>query len=377
MKTKYIVLITLLISIFTSCKNAEELHDVIYFTGTETSPAVSYTINGPAELGVTVTSSCLAPTDQKISIKANPEMVTTYNSEYKKNYKTIPEENYKLSQNEIILEAGKNVSEQLILSLLSTEGFEEGATYCMPLTITNVEGGLEILESSRTIYVVLQQQIITQAADLKGFASASPGFENDASLESVPCVSMEARLLAKGFASYNPYISTVMGLEENFLLRFGDVNIKPNQIQLSGGGFPVTSKTEFEINKWYHVAVVYDGNTIKLYVNGELDGQTDAPRGPINLCGKGNNIFYIGESCNGRKFNGVISEVRVWKKALNQTEIQNNMCYITPDNYKDMIAYWRFNDGADAEVIKDWTGNGWDLSLSGSVNWVEGVKCPE
>ncbi len=80
MKTKYIVLITLLISIFTSCKNAEELHDVIYFTGTETSPAVAYTINGPAELGVTVTSSCLAPTDQKISIKANPELVAIYNS---------------------------------------------------------------------------------------------------------------------------------------------------------------------------------------------------------------------------------------------------------------------------------------------------------
>lgn len=377
MKTKYIVLITLLISIFTSCKNAEELHDVIYFTGTETSPAVSYTINGPAELGVTVTSSCLAPTDQKISIKANPEMVATYNSEYKKNYKTIPEENYKLSQNEIILEAGKNVSEQLILSLLSTEGFEEGATYCMPLTITNVEGGLEILESSRTIYVVLQQQIITQAADLKGSASASPGFENDESLKSVPSVTMEARLLANRFASRSPFISTVMGLEENFLLRFGDVNIKPNQIQLSGGGFPVTSKTEFETNKWYHVAVVYDGNTIKLYINGQLDGQTDAPRGPINLCGEGSNIFYIGQSCGGRMFNGVISEVRVWKKALNQTEIQNNMCYITPDNYKDMIAYWRFNDGADAEVIKDWTGNGWDLSLSGSVNWVEGVKCPE
>ncbi len=71
-----------------------------------------------------------------------------------------------------------------------------------------------------------------------------------------------------------------------------------------------------------------------------------------------------------------LPEVRVWKKALNQTEIQNNMCYITPDNYKDMIAYWRFNDGADAEVIKDWTGNGWDLSLSGSVTG-EGVKCPE
>lgn len=168
-----------------------------------------------------------------------------------------------------------------------------------------------------------------------------------------------------------------MGLEENFLLRFGDVNIKNNQLQLAGGGFPVTSKTEFELNKWYHVAVVYDGSTIKLYVNGEPDGQTDAPRGPINLCGTGKNTFYIGYSAGGRCFNGAISEVRVWKKALNQMEIQNNMCYVAPDSYPDLIAYWRFNDGAKADVIKDWTGNGWDLKISRMPDWVEGVKCPE
>lgn len=377
MKTKYLLLITLLLSVFTSCKNAEDLSDVVYFTGTETSPAVQYTINGPADLGITVTASCLAPTDQVISVKANPQMVPAFNEEYKKNYKAVPEENYKLSQNEVVLKAGENVSEQLILSLLTTEGFEEGTVYCMPLTITNVEGGLEVLESSRTIYVVLQQQIITQAAHLKTSVYMAPGFENDESLSSVPAVTMEARIMAQGFKASNPFISTVMGLEENFLLRFGDVNIKNNQLQLAGGGFPVTSKTEFELNKWYHIAVVYDGSTIKLYVNGELDGQTDAPRGPINLCGTGNNTFYIGYSAGGRQFNGAVSEVRVWKKALNQIEIQNNMCYVAPDSYPDMIAYWRFNDGPEAGTIKDWTGNGWDLALSRKPDWVEGVKCPE
>lgn len=374
MQTKLILLITLFISLFSACKNAEDLEDVLYFTGTETSPVSQYTIDGPTDIGITVSSSCLASSEQKINISVATEKLEEYNHTNGKTYKGLPEGSYKLSSESILLKAGENVSEQLILSLLNTSKFEEGAVYCLPLTISNVEGGMPVLESSRTIYIVLNQTIITQAAASKNMPIP---FEDDPSLASVPQVTMEARVMVTKFASSNPYISTVMGVEEEFLLRFGDVTIEPNQLQLAGGGYPVTAKTEFETNKWYHLAVVFDGSTIKLYVNGELDGQTDAPRGPIVLCGKTDKRrFCIGGSLNSRLLNGYISEVRVWKKALSQSQIQNNMCYVSPDNYKDMIAYWRFNDGADAEVIKDWTGNGWDINTTIS-NWVEGVKCPE
>lgn len=374
MQTKLILLMTLFITLFSACKNAEDLEDVLYFTGTETSPISQYTIDGPTDIGITVSSSCLASSEQKINISVATEKLEEYNHTNGKTYKGLPEGSYKLSSESILLKAGENVSEQLILSLLNTSKFEEGAVYCLPLTISNVEGGMPVLESSRTIYIVLNQTIITQAAASKNMPIP---FEDDPSLASVPQVTMEARVMVTKFASSNPYISTVMGVEEEFLLRFGDVTIEPNQLQLAGGGYPVTAKTEFETNKWYHLAVVFDGSTIKLYVNGELDGQTDAPRGPIVLCGKTDKRrFCIGGSLNSRFLNGYISEVRVWKKALSQSQIQNNMCYVSPDNYKDMIAYWRFNDGADAEVIKDWTGNGWDINTTIS-NWVEGVKCPE
>lgn len=64
----------------------------------------------------------------------------------------------------------------------------------------------------------------------------------------------------------------------------------------------------------------------------------------------------------------------MWKKALTQNEIQNNMCYISSDNYQDMIAYWRFNEG-EGDIVRDWTGNGWNINMS--LDWVEGVRCPE
>lgn len=372
MKAKYLLLTLLWVGILSSCTNAETFRDVLYFTGTENSPTVKYTVDGPAEIGITVTASCQSASDQVIRVKIDPDKLEGYNSLYGKKYEMVPAEDYMLSSDKLVLKAGENISEQMIFSLLRITNFKEGVAYCLPLTITDVSGGMPVLESSRTVYIVLNQVMIVSAAKSVNMPIA---FQNDPSLESVPQVTMEARVKVNKFASSSPYISTVMGVEEEFLLRFGDTTIKPNQIQLAGGGFPVTGKTEFEVDKWYHLAVVFDGSTIKLYVNGELDGQVDAPRAPVVLCGKTDKRrFCIGGSLNSRLLNGYISEVRVWKKALTQNEIQNNICYISPEYYPDMVAYWRFNEGGGS-VIKDWTGNGWDINRS--LSWIEGVRCPE
>ncbi|WP_073348197.1 DUF1735 and LamG domain-containing protein [Bacteroides congonensis] len=374
MKAKYLLLTIFWVGILSACTNVETFKDVLYFTGTEDSPAVKYTIDGPAEIGVTVSASCQVTSDQIIRVRVDQDKLEGYNALYGKKYKMVPTKDYMLSNDEIVLKAGENISEQLIFSLLRASNFEEGVTYCVPLTITDVTGGMPVLDSSRTVYLVLNQVMVVNAANLSRTNMQLP-FESDPSLAAVPQVTMEARVKVNKFASSSPFISTVMGVEEEFLLRFGDTTIKPNQIQLAGGGFPVTGKTEFEVDKWYHLAVVFDGSTIKLYVNGELDGQVDAPRGPVILCGNTDKRrFCIGSSVNSRYLDGSISEVRVWKRALTQNEIQNNMCYISPDYYQDMVAYWRFNEGGGA-VIKDWTGNGWDISRT--LNWTEGVRCPE
>ncbi len=41
------------------------------------------------------------------------------------------------------------------------------------------------------------------------------------------------------------------------------------------------SKTEYARGKWYHVAAVYDGKQMRLYVNGALDATSDAQSGPV------------------------------------------------------------------------------------------------
>lgn len=373
MKTYYLLLIVFVVCLFSACKNADDFQDVVYFTGTETSPVSKFTVDGPAEMAITVSASCKAEQKVKVQVKADPGKVEGYNQATGKVYKMLPEGSYKLSDSELTIEEGKTASTPLKISLLSVDDFEEGVVYCLPVSITGVDG-LPVLEASRTIYVVFNQVIITKAASLASNYFAV-SFERDESLKSVPNVSMEARVYVNQFQSSNPYISTVMGIEENFLLRFGDVNIDPNQIQLAGGGFQVTGTTQFETKKWYHLAVVYDGTEIKLYINGILNGSIAAPRGNINLTDDYSGGFHIGRSVNSRYLNGAISEARVWTKALTANEILNNMCYVDPTS-PGLLAYWRMNE-CEGQNVKDWTGHGWDIKAGRDIVWMEGVRCPE
>lgn len=385
MKTKYILYPVLIFSLLLSCKNADDFQDMIYFTGTEKSTTAKFAIDGPTNIGISITASTKVESDIAVQVKAAPEMIDGYNKANDKQYMALPEGSYDLSTTQVTITEGQNVSEQIRFSINSLDNFEEGVTYCMPVTITGTDGGLPVLEPCRTLYVVIDRTIITHAASLTGNYFKVP-FSTNPDLSSVPHVSMEARVLVNSFQSSNPYISSLIGIEEHFLLRFGDVTINKEQLQLAGGGYPLTSTIDFATGTWYHVAIVYDGSKLKLYINGVLNATTDAPRGNINLASASSGGFHIGYSAGGRYLNGAISEARVWTKALTEVEIQSNMCYVDATT-PGLLAYWRFNEGqkiideesgGEIDLVKDWTGNGYDLQPArGEIVWIEGVRCPE
>lgn len=362
--------------LFLGCKNSEELSHVIYMTGTEKTSVSRITIDGPQSFGVSATCTAKAERDLHVAFKVDPSLVERYNAEKGTSYKVLPEQCYNMESTESIIKQGSCVSTPIMFNITTTEGMEDGVVYLVPITLTSAEG-YAVLESCRTNYVVINRTIVTKVLSLAGNRSLNvPKFTEDPSLKSLSQVTMECRVKMNSFCNTDPYISSIMGIEfdENFLLRFGDVTIKNNQFQVTAKD-QITPEMTFDTGKWYHFAVVFDGNQFIIYVNGESVATKQATRGPVNLYDGGD--FNFGYSYNGRYLDGCISEARIWTRALSQVEVQENVCYVQPDA-EGLLAYWRFNDG-DESVARDFTGHGYDAEIKtgGTLQWVEGVKCPE
>jgi hypothetical protein len=80
-------------------------------------------------------------------------------------------------------------------------------------------------------------------------------------------------------------------------------------------------------NQWHHVAGVYDGSNAYIYIDGGLDSNSVACSGSMAT---NNWDVYIGENSesldggsNGREWDGLLSDVRVYNYALTQSEVND------------------------------------------------------
>lgn len=379
-------LLYMTVALIAGCQEAAKSKDVILFTGTEGSPKVTFTIEEPRDMGVTVTATNKVEKDTKVTLALGDKaLLDNYNAQTGKKYQMPPENSCKLSANETVIKTGNYVSENVKFSVLSLEEFVEGVNYCIPVVITGTDGDMPVLEASRVMYIVVNQTIISRAVDLHGRCGFNvPKFLTDPRLAALGQITMEIRVCVNSFPgeNANPGISSLMGIEENFLFRFGDISIDKNQLQLApaivgGKKYFTTGETRYTAGRWHQVVCVYDGSSVAIYVDGKLDVRFGAGPGTVNINDDpmGFGGFWFGKSCGGRYLNGAISEARFWTKALTMNEIQDNACYVDPTT-EGLLAYWRFNAVEDG-AVRDETGNGFDaIPENKAYTWIENVKCP-
>ena len=78
----------------------------------------------------------------------------------------------------------------------------------------------------------------------------------------------------------------------------------------------------FALNQWYHVVSVFSGQTLRLYINGELiASQRELTTSPIDKCVGGNLRFGAQAAYDSNNFNGWMDEIRIYNRALTQAEI--------------------------------------------------------
>ena len=158
-----------------------------------------------------------------------------------------------------------------------------------------------------------------------------------------------------------------------------------NTINFAANGVSVNLSGNKNINdeKWHHVAAVYDGTSIYLYVDGALDASAPATglisqtSDPVSL---GNNVGVY----NAYYFNGFIDEVGLYNRPLSASEIQqiylagtNGICLL-PVAINSQPGNQTVNAGTNATlsvvatgsqpINYQWTLNG--TNLAGATNSV-------
>lgn len=389
------ILLSLLVLLIASCQESQKYYEGVYVVGADQlTPIANLTVDElPSAIGVKVASSCAVGGNVEVSMKASPELVESFNKEYKKNYEVLPESSYQLENTTLTIENGKNTSSNGVrLSVVNRDELKMGKTYLLPVSIASVsDNNLSIIEGSRTIYIVINQILITQAADISrgnGYFKVDFRKESKFDTKALSSVTFEARVRFKSMTSYSgKWCFSVMGLEENFCLRTAGDRNSGWKLQLSGGSPAVDSRDVLPNDKWVHLACVYDGAQGKklIYINGELQGELPDSRGTVDLTqayGQDKNAsFYIGQSAaDNRYMDGYVSEARVWAVARSAAELKNNVCWVDPLS-EGLVAYWRFNEASpeNEDIITDLTGNGYDAKYAGSydLKFVEGVRCPD
>lgn len=117
-------------------------------------------------------------------------------------------------------------------------------------------------------------------------------------------------LIDKGRDSYGGYS---LNIDETFKkTRF--------KVRVGSNSKNVLSSTEYVNDVWNHVVGTYDGTDLKIYLNGSLDGTTNAP----GTMGTNTIDVRIGSTNDGLVYDGNIAISRIYNKALTAAEVEQN-----------------------------------------------------
>ena len=200
-------------------------------------------------------------------------------------------------------------------------------------------------------------------------------------LNPTSAITVEAWIYAN---SWKPQIwaGTIVGKQvgspdRGYCLTVGEGGKAEFTVAIDNSWQKATSPAVLTLAAWHHVAGVYDGTTISIYINGVLQNSTPYT-GTIDAS-TGTDLN-IGENptWSGRVFNGRIDEVRIWNIARSQTEIFDNMTVNIDPATTGLMGYWKFDDATGA-TLTDATPNanhGTLTNMDTDNAWVAGFFIP-
>ena len=146
---------------------------------------------------------------------------------------------------------------------------------------------------------------------------------------------------------------------QGYVLRCGDNGKLSFNIADAGGTWQeAASASLMDTGIWYHVAGSFDGDSVNIYINGELVGTRLVNTSISTSTGLTARIGDLAMG-GGRRFDGMIDEVRVWSRAVSQDNIRDWMCRKVTSSHPDysgLAAYWNLDEDSGTNAA-DGSGN--------------------
>ena len=165
--------------------------------------------------------------------------------------------------------------------------------------------------------------------------------------------------------------SNIWGLQRGWSDSYHSVNFNveaENGETVRAGG--VMGLTDVDDNNWHHVAGVYDGQNLKVYIDGKLSNSVVANKRKLN---KLQNKLTIGENLlegesaedakYSRSWHGEISQVAIFDKALTLPQVEF-LYYSDPVTCQKYSHYRELFSNSDIALIKDIDPKYFDLLLA-------------
>lgn len=375
-----------------ACKkdNAEYsvLRNRAYIAQTETKANAKAVINVSEDqpAGTTATLNVRLSDRQTVDNKYRlvpftAQELESYNVANGTSFVALDQSKFQLPTDEVVIKAGSTVSDGVNIKVLplNTEEIRSGKQFVLPLKLKAVSGSSIIQGGDEYVYQV--KPTIVSSVPVLGTDPITRSYlkaQSEVNEKEITTTqwTVEMRVNMSGFARNNQAIFAHSGRPEIYA-RFGDAPIPFNSINIKSSGSQIDrSNMLFEPNRWYHVAFVYNGTTLAIYVDGVKDIETDKMagktytfKGGMTTAGSGSQWFPNGL---------MIQELRVWTVARTPQQLKEYE-YAVPATTPGLLEYWKMDEGSGRE-FKNSVAGGKSMFVfdngggTGTPRWLGNVR---
>ncbi|MEI7981668.1 MAG: LamG-like jellyroll fold domain-containing protein [Bacteroidota bacterium] len=236
------------------------------------------------------------------------------------------------------------------------------------------------------IHLLIILSLISMTLGAQNFALYFNGLNNKVGIYDSPVLNPTSALTVEAWINAGSWAGSIWAgniickqgtsPDRGYGLTAGENGRVEFTISMSNSWKSVNTPQMLGLNTWYHLAGVFDGTSLKIYVNGLLQNTTVVSGAISPSTGV---VMNFGENptFSGRYFNGDMDEVRIWNVARTQTEIQQNMAVTLTGSEPGLTGYWTMNEGTGT-ITHDMTSNGNNGTLinMNASNWVPGFVPP-